>query len=371
MAPPPAEPSPNGDLVVAAARLARDLLEPRAEEVDQAGAVPPGHVRAMAGAGLLGVLGPRTHGGAGLSRAQARRIFEILAGACGSTYFVWVQHHAPVRLLSESPNRDLVDRYLGAMCRGEVLGAVAFAHLRRPGPPAVTAEPDGDGGWVLRGRAPWLTSWGLADVVAVAGLTPADTVVYVLMPATDGHGRRASAPLALAAMEASCTVSLELDSVAVPASEVIREIPLDQWRAADRLATSQPNPASFGLAETCLRRLGEADAALAGSLASQLDSLRSRAYASSDARVAPGELARLRAEALDFALACATALVAAGGGRSMLSSAPAQRLAREALFYLIQAQTAPVRAATLGLVAARLGHGQPSSAAAAAPAAKE
>jgi hypothetical protein len=50
-----------------------------------------------------------------------------------------------------------------------------------------------------------------------------------------------------------------------------------------------------------------------------------------------------RAEASLFALRCATALMAAGAGRAVLRDHHGQRLAREALFLVVQGQTAAIR----------------------------
>ena len=61
----------------------------------------------------------------------------------------------------------------------------------------------------------------------------------------------------------------------------------------------------------------------------------------------------LRGASLELAVRAATALVVATGGSAMALSAPPQRLAREALFHLVQAQTAPVREATLQRLAER------------------
>lgn len=356
MQPGPGTAAPDtGPVVAAARRVSDELLAPQAEAVDIAGAVPSGHLAALADAGLMGILGPASHGGLGLGRRGSRQVFEILAGACGSTFFVWVQHHAPVRLLADSPNRDLVEHYLPALCSGRLLGAVAFAHLRRPGSPAVVARGLPGGGWHFCGHAPWLTSWGLADVVAVAGATgdgDDDTVVFALMPAQDGSGMAASAPMSLAAMGASRTVSVEIDRD-VGAVEVICEMPLGRWRSLDRAVTAAPNPATFGLAATCVRLLTDVAPAAAETLGEELVELRSAAYAMSDGGSPPAELVVVRAAAGDLALRCSAALVAATGGRAMALAAPAQRLAREALFYLIQAQTAPVRQAALNLLTAR------------------
>ncbi len=58
----------------------------------------------------------------------------------------------------------------------------------------------------------------------------------------------------------------------------------------------------------------------------------------------------VRAKGLLLAQKAATAVVAANGGKAMAAGNPAQRLAREAAFYLVQAQTAEGREATLRAV---------------------
>ena len=299
----------------------------------------------MADAGLAGLAGPRDHGGADAPAAVVREVFEALAGACGVTFFVWAQHHGPVRMLAASANRSLKDRYLGDLCAGRLLGGVAFAYLRRPGPPAVTARPV-RGGYRVDGQAPSVTSWGLADVFAVAARA-GDDVVFFCLPGVDAGAVRASPPLELMAMQASGTVRLSFDGLIVPDGDVISCQPLAQWRAVDRVVTAQPNPAVFGIAATCCRLLGPD----AGALDEERLECRARSYALADEnRTDDDHLARMvdaRAWSYDLTLRAAAALAAAGGGRSMERSHPSQRLLREASFYIIQAQTPALRAATL------------------------
>jgi len=309
-----------------------------AEATDQAPIVPAANLRLLADAGLYDLLS--------LAPAVAREVHETLAGACGVTSFVWEQHHTPVRLLAAA--RDADDPTLARLRSGELLAGIAFAYLRRPDPPAVVARAV-PGGLVVDGEAPWVTSWGLADVFAVAARLGDEVVFFLLDGRSPPAGVEASAPLPLAAMNASSTVRLRFDGVVVPEADVISVQPYAVWRAADRVASARPRPPAFGVARTCCRLLGDP------TLAAELDDCRRQAYALVDQdRTDDEHLAALtaaRAWSCELAVRAATALVVAGGGRSILRSNPAQRLLREAAFFTIQAQTADLRAATL----ARLG----------------
>ncbi|MFN2503291.1 MAG: acyl-CoA dehydrogenase family protein [Acidimicrobiales bacterium] len=335
--------------MAAARRVADGVLAPSASATDQAPTIPDSHLGALAGAGLFGLLGPVEHGGHAAGPAVTREVFETLAGACGVTFFVWVQHHAPVRLLTASPNHALAGRLLGGLCSGGQMGGVAFAHLRRPGPPPVVARPVA-GGYVLSGEAPWATSWGLAGVYAVAARLR-DRAVFVAVQGRAGERVRPSAPLRLAAMNASSTVRLEFRDLFVPEQDVIVDLPIDRWRAQDRVITAQPNPAVFGVAATCTRLLAELDAGAASGLEDERLEVRGASYRLADEGDAGDEqlakLVDLRARSLDVALRAAQALVVATGGRAMELAHPAQRLLREASFYAIQAQTPALRQATL------------------------
>jgi alkylation response protein AidB-like acyl-CoA dehydrogenase len=320
-------------LVSAAHRLAEDLLAPAAEATDRAPAVPLSHLDALAGAGLFDLTTT--------PKPATRAIYEALAGACGVTFFVWVQHHAPVRMLAASTNAGARDRWLDDLRSGRLLGGVAFAYLRRPGTPAVVATRV-SGGYRIDGKAPWVTSWSLAGLYAVAARLD-DQVLFFLMEAQAG-GVRASPPLAMAAMNASSTVRLAFEGLFVADDDVLSVSSFAGWQADDRVATAQANPAPFGIAARCVRLLG--DTPLAGEVAD----LRARAYAGTSDLAAQVDL---RAESLELAVRCATALVVASGGRGMSLDHPAQRLLREAAFFTILAQTPALRQATLAQLAPR------------------
>jgi alkylation response protein AidB-like acyl-CoA dehydrogenase len=345
--------------VAAARRLAAEVLAPNAERVDAEG-VPASHIDAIKAAGLLGLNGPVEEGGSAVTLPVFREIVEILAGADCATWFVQAQHHSPLALLVKSSG-PVRDRLVGPLSRGELLGGVAFAHLRRFPAKPVTATPLSGGGFRFDGRAPWCTGWGLNDVLMVGGMTPDGKCVFAYVPAHDQPGMRATEPLRLAALEATRTVQLDFDGLVAGPDDIVMELPFAAWAEADRHTTVNVNPAVLGLTSAALERLaGEPDGAAQEAAAGMLDELaqaRAHCYRLYD-EVPAGEALeeRLAAKtvAVELMVRATTALVAAGGGSALAVGRPAQRLAREALFLVVQAQTAEVRAATLaGLAALR------------------
>jgi alkylation response protein AidB-like acyl-CoA dehydrogenase len=330
-------------LVAAAHRIGDELLRPDAERVDVEG-VPRSHLDALAAAGLMRLMPPDT----------GRAVAEELAAADASTWFVWTQHYTPMRTVARGDNAAARAEWLPRLEAGEWLAGVAFTHLRRPGAPPVVVRRDGDG-WVVDGDLAWVTSWELADVFCVGAQLGDDEVAWMLVPLRGRDGVTAG-PLRLAAMGGTSTARVRLEHVRVAADEVLLVEPLAKWRAADAAKVIDASPALFGVTAEALRRLRERDAAdttaLADALQSRLDELRASAYALADQDGAPEERLAVRAEAHQLALTATAAVVAAGAGRSMLLDAPAQRLARVALFLLVQGQTAPVRAAQLHRLAA-------------------
>jgi alkylation response protein AidB-like acyl-CoA dehydrogenase len=340
--------------VVAAVReLASTVLAPSAAEVDP-GAVPRSHLDALAKAGVFGVSAPADAGGSEASARVSRRVQELLAGADLSTWFVQAQHHVLVRMLAATGRRP---ELLAELAAGRTVAGIAFSHLRRHPARVLAAAPDGKG-WRLDGRAPWYTGWGLNDVALVGALTTDDRVVFVLADPCEGPGLHAGPPVRTAALTAATTVTLAFEGHRVAPDEVVVVQPFAEWAAADTLFTANAPPAVFGLAESSVRLLGDQgrrrreDAAVsaARALARRLGDVRARAYRLLD-EVPPAQAVEerlaLRAQASRLAVDAATALVSAGAGGAMTLTSPAQRKAREALFLLVQAQTAQVRAQTL------------------------
>jgi alkylation response protein AidB-like acyl-CoA dehydrogenase len=333
--------------LAAAARLSDSLLFPAALDVDWAEAVPRTHLDALAAAGLYGLAGPPERGGLGTSPEQAMAVIERLAGGCLATTFVWLQHHAAVRAVVAAGG-PIEQEWLEPLCRGERRAGVAFAGLRRPGSPMLTADRT-DSGWSLSGTAPWVTGWGLVDVLLVAARVPSlpdAPVLWVLLDAHDGGGL-STERLRLEVVDASVTVTAGFDRVFVSDERVVGREPFDEWRERDAAGLRTNGCLPLGVAMRCAGLLGgAAGAALEDAVAARREEL--------DA-ARPAQLPRARAAAAELALEAATSLVIATGGRAIVRKSIAQLLARQAIFLLVFGQTPAIKAEQLSARGGRLG----------------
>ena len=335
----------SSDATLASARhLADQLLFPGANATDSSGRVPKANLDALAAAGFYGLVGPTAIKGLDADPTMIGRVIEAFAGSCLTTTFIWTQHHVAVRLVGAA-SPEVASRWGPGLCSGAIRAGVAFAHLRRDGPSPVVATPGRDGSWTVRGTANWMTGWGAVDVINVAAVH-GNRIVWFLCDAVEGPTLSVT-PLTLAAVNASGTVTLRLDDHLVTPDRVIAAHDLETWRARDRLGLRQNGSFPIGLAARCISLLG--DKVIGAALFEQLDAARADLDAPAGTND-PAILAAARARASLFAVRCATALVASQAGRSIVTDSHAQRLAREAMFLLVQGQTGPIRAAQLDLL---------------------
>lgn len=314
---------------------------------------------------------------AGLTGASSdldtREVAERIAMADASTWFAWAQHQTPTRVLSgdapgivQPASPELRERLLPGLESGRLLAAVAFAHVRRPGPPnpVATRIP---GGWLMDGTLDWVTSWDIADVVMIMAQgsgDDADLLVCAYLPA--GHAQETTAGLTagpilnLLAMGGTHTRPLTLKDVRVPDEDVVL-VDRAEWLSRDSEKTADAVPAVFGitrgavseLADLASQRGDERMRDLAHSLARDCRAIRERAYVAASDEGAIEERRALRAQSLQQALDAALAVVTARSGAAMMRGGSAERRLREAAFMQVQSQTAASRAASLDLALRR------------------
>ena len=332
-------------MLAAARALADDVLFPDAMRVDRLDVLPVAHLDALAVAGLYGAPAPVEAGGLGLDLRQVSGVAEELASGCLAAAFVWVQHFRLLMTLAVGgASAALRDRWLASACRGTTRGGIALAGLM-PGPVMLRAEP-ADGGWRLDGAAPWVTGWGLIDLLLVVARGPDDTVVTLIMDATDQPGLTVTRQR-LAAVDASVTVRLGFDGVRIPQARFAGQEPFDPAASSQPAALRVNGSLALGVAQRCCRLLGPSP------LDGELAVCRERLNAALDADAAAMSLAR--AAASELAVRATAALAVRDGSNSITTGSHAQRLAREAVFLLVFGSRPAIKAALLHKLGAASG----------------
>ncbi|SDO56085.1 acyl-CoA dehydrogenase family protein [Geodermatophilus sp. DSM 45219] len=321
------------DVVARARQLATELLAPAAAAVEAAGAVPRSHLDRLAADGLHGLTGPADAGGLAADPATVTAVVEELAAGDLATAFVWLQHLGAVARLAAAGPPRLRASFLGDLCRGRLRAGVALQAALRPGPPALRVHPDG-GDLVLDGVVPWVTGWGLADLLLVAA-RDGDDVVFLLADTGDVPTLTA-APQPMTAVAASLTVELRVRDHRVAAERVVQRVPHAELLAGDAAGLRLNGSLALGVALRCTRLLGP----------SPLDAELAAVRAGLDT-AGPVGLPAARAAAAALAHRASGALVAATGSAAVRTGSVAERTAREAVFLLVFGSRPAIRAALL------------------------
>jgi butyryl-CoA dehydrogenase len=155
------------DLRDAARRFAREQMVSVAADVEASGGpLERAHVRRYAGMGFLGINVPEAYGGLGLGNLDALVVLEEFAKVSSAVAFpIFESSVGPVRAIEHFAGEDLKQRVIPAVCRGEIIVAVAMSE-----PEAGTAltdlrtraEPRGDA-FVLNGTKRWCSGGGHSD----------------------------------------------------------------------------------------------------------------------------------------------------------------------------------------------------------------
>ncbi len=321
-----------------AGRIADDVLFPASLAVDAADAVPAGHLDLLAERGFYGLAAPTELSTLDLPDYPAvQRVVEILAGGCLTTAFVWIQHHGAVMAAADTENEALRERYLVALAAGRTRAGLAVGAATRPGPPLLRATAV-DGGWIFDGTAPWVSGWGMVDLLYTAGRDEHDRLVFALLDAEDGTSLGIE-PLDMVAVRASRTVTLSFTGHFVPHDRVTSTVAHATYLEGDAESVRFTGSLALGVAGRAISLLAEDTGALADALAGARDRLL---------QAGPDDVPAARAATAELAMRAAAALAVHTGSRSVLTDAHAQRLIREAAFLLVFGTRPAIRAALLG-----------------------
>lgn len=306
---------------------------------------------------------PEVFGGEGIDRITLMDRYIAIAQGSLTAAFMLSQHDAALRriipLALNDPNGgDGSAAWWLKRIVAEDLGiTIGISHLTtsiRRGERAMTAEPLSDGGFRLTGSMPWVTGAERAACFVTGGTLEDGRQILCLVPASR-KGLKVEAPEPLAALNASRTSEVRCDDVVIGPHEVLAG-------PMANVITSRQAGGTGGL-ETSALALGQARAAIEAlkgedparfGLEEPVESLEKECVnirqmivdivSEVDSPITP-EHVRRRANAL-VTRATQACLIARRGSGFLLSD-PAQRWARQALFFLVWSCPRPVATASL------------------------
>ena len=297
---------------------------------------------------------PAAFGGESCPRPLLVQRYAQLATGSLTAVFILSQHDAAVRRLAEDGvNNPTAAHWLREIATGRAFTTVGISHLttsRRLGATAVETER---GCFRIDGAIPWVTAAQRAQVL-VTGATLADGRKLLVVLPTDRPGVVVRSPLSLAALQASCTSEVGLNRVEISGADLLAGPAID--------VLSRPGAVGTAGLETSALALGQAHAALSAlariAPPSELDeplellcetwsTLWSQLLA--QARGEPGatSASQIRSAANTLVLRSTQAYLAVMKGTGFLKAEPAQRWARQALFFLVWSCPTPVAHAAI------------------------
>jgi len=338
-----------------------DELRAQAGELEAADAWPSQQFRLLADAGVLGWVIPREYGGVEINSTELTIGYERLSSACLTTAFVLTQRNGACQRIAGCENDALKAELLPDLCAGETFATVGISHLttsrQHLRTPTVQVEQQGSR-LKFDGTIPWVTGAGFADYIVTGGTLADGRQVLAVIPTADANVTVLPPPRMLS-LNASQTGAVKLDGVEIDerfliAGPVEAVMKLGIGGGTGSLATSA---LALGTAAGTLELLRE-EAERRPDLQEVFESI---AAERDEAAAAMLELSRggatdkpqpcsaeeIRRRSNSIVLRATQAYLAASKGAGFVAGHPAERLVREAMFFLVWSCPQPVLAANL------------------------
>jgi alkylation response protein AidB-like acyl-CoA dehydrogenase len=334
-------------------------LRDHADAADREAVWPLASWEALQRAGVLGWTIAAEHGGNEREDIALLEGYEALAAACLTTCFILSQRDAAVRRILSFAGPELARELLRPLACGGRFATVGLSQLttsRQHQGPALRArlEPDR---LILDGVIPWVTGASEADHFVVGAVLEDSKQILAVVP-RDAPGVSVNPPLDLMALEGSLTAAVQCNQVELPrrwllAGPAERVMSLGGRGGAGGLETSC---LALGLAGAAIEYLHEEAAArpevrpLAQPLEQERTRVRSQLHQLAREGGTPEASATLRGEANTLVLRATQVALTVSRGTGFVRPHPAQRWARQALFFLVWSCPRPAVEATLAFL---------------------
>lgn len=319
---------------------------------------PSEALRLLSDAGCWKNVIAREYGGGQTPPIQQLQNYEAVAAGSVSLALILTQHDAACELLGDCDNKELASLLMPRFASGELLATVGISQLttsRRHGGSAMRAEKTPNG-YRLKGFMPWVTSAPKADYIVTGAVLEDDQQILGCL-STKSSGVEIGDPMQLMALRSSFTTEVRCNDVDLPMANVMRG-PVEkvlQLRAP--VKPLSVSAVGIGLAKAMLADIQEKSPSLTDireliekDIVNQYKSIRSQLYDAVDqlndpSAEIPAMEIRVNINALIQRLSITLMTLAKGSGYLSVNSA--QRLCREAMFFLVWSAPPHVQVGTI------------------------
>jgi alkylation response protein AidB-like acyl-CoA dehydrogenase len=312
-------------------------IRARATELDRSGAWPDEDLRELGEIGVWRWFVPVQFGGEGIDPLELHLRYEAIASASLATALVVSQRDSAIGLIDGGESEQLREEILPALARGEFFSTIGIAQLTTSRQAGLRAKRDGQG-FVLDGAIPWSTGAAKSKLIVAGALTDDGQQILFVLP-MDLPGVSVGEPMELVALKSSWTSQIRLVDVELDRRWLLRG-PVAKALVGRSKGIPLPQAfLAFGLCRGVIELMREEGSARANSLVErfgeQLANLRGDVIQVCTGRKESDRVPELRAACNDLAVRMTQACVALFKGSALRMDHPAQRLAREAMFFLV------------------------------------
>lgn len=330
-------------------------LKQHAADADGMLTWPEDSWQAMRNGGAVRWCIPTSFGGEGWEGEKLFDGYERLASACLTSCFILSQRDAACRRLRDSENTALGQLLLPQLAEGRVFATVGLSQLttsRQHVRPALTVRQEADD-FILDGVMPWVTGAARTEYFVTGAVLDDGRQILAVLPA---HlpGVSVGPPAELMALQGSLTAEVRCNNVHLDRQWLLAG-PVEKVMGTGRGGAGglETSCLALGLTRAAIAYLEEEANARAElkPIATRLDQplrfLRQELHQAARVGCSAENAASLRGRANTLVLRATQAALTASKGAGFLRSHPAQRWARQAMFFLVWSCPRPAVDATM------------------------
>ncbi len=199
-------------------------IAPHADRWDREGAIPLSLVDRLREHSYLGSNVPEPYGGRGRDMVTYGLMTEEIGRGCSSVRSLLTVHDMVAHGILRWGSRELKERFLPRMARGEVLGALALSEPNAGSDAKAvetTAVASGDA-WILDGRKKWTTFGQIADLFLVFAQCEGKPTAFLME--RDAPGLTVKPLQGITGTRASMLAELELRECRIPRENLVGRV---------------------------------------------------------------------------------------------------------------------------------------------------